>query len=135
MSADGKDLAGLLLAAYVSEAEHYATALQLAGEVAAACRLGETIDERLGRVLALLSEIGNREVGLVPIKQRWEQAGRPNHNSLRNVIDRIAEFIRQIQSELQIIEQSVQGRRDQLAGELDVCNRRYRMQRAYQGKS
>jgi hypothetical protein len=135
MTTSGKDLGTVLHEAYVSAADLYTTALTQAGEVAAACRRGEAIDDRLSQVLALLAEIAKRDAMLVQAKQRWEQAGRPKNDSLRNVMDRIAVLIRQIQSELQIIEESVQARRDQLAGELDVCNRRCRMQRAYQGKS
>ena len=135
MSADTDHLGTVLFEAYGSEAERYTTALQLAGEVAAACRRGEAIDDRLGQVLALLDEITRTDALLAPVKQRWVQAGRPNNDSLRQVTDRIAVLIRQIQNELQIIEGTVQVRRDELAGELDVCNRRCRMQRAYQGKS
>jgi hypothetical protein len=135
MNADGEDFGSVLYTAYVEEVEQYTTALRLAGEVAAACREGKAPDDRLGHVLTLLAEITKKDAALAPAKQRWEQAGRPSNDALRNVMDRIATLIRQIQSELQIIEQAVQARRDQLADELDVCNHRCRMQRAYQRKS
>jgi hypothetical protein len=134
MNVPNEDLGSVLYAAYLDEAEHYAAALQLAGEVAAACRRGEAIDERLGQVLALLTETAKRDALLAPAKQRWDQAGRPCNDALRAVMDRIATLIQHIRNELQTIEQTVQKQRDQLADELDVCNRRCRMQRAYQRK-
>jgi hypothetical protein len=135
MNVPNEDLGTVLYAAYLDEAEHYATALQLAGEVAQVCGRGEAIDEPLGQLMVLLAETAKRDALLASAKQRWEEAGRPRNDALRAVMDRIAEQIQQIRNELQIIEQTVQTRRDQLAGELDVCNRRFRMQRAYQGKS
>ncbi len=135
MNGDGEDLGSVLYAAYVGQAEQYAIALQMAGEVSAACRGGQALDDRLNQVVALLHEITERDALLAPAKQQWERAGRPSSDALRGVMDRIAMLIRQIQSELQAIEQAVIRRRDQLADELDDCNRRYRMQRAYQGKT
>ncbi len=135
MNAGGEDLGAVLYAAYSGQAEQYATALRLAGEVSAACRGGQAPDDRLNQVVALLHEITERDALLAPAKQQWELAGRPSSDALRGVMDRIAMLIRQIQSELQAIEQAVVRRRDQLADELDDCNRRCRMQRAYQGKT
>ena len=135
MNAEGEELGSVLYAAYVDEAEQYATALRLAGEVSAACRGGEVWEDRLNQFLALLAAITNRDALLAPTKQRWDQAGRPSDDALRDVMNRIAMLIRQIQSELQSIQQAVQERCDQLADELDVCNRRCRMQRAYQGET
>lgn len=135
MSAGNEDSAAVLYAAYVDEAEQYATALCLAGEAVAACRGGEAIENRLNQVLDLLAEIGRRDSLLGPVKQRWEQAGRPTSDALRAAMDRIAALIMQTQRELQNLEQAVQARRDRLADELDVCNRSCRMQRAYQRKS
>jgi len=135
MSIANKDSEAVLYAAYLDDAEQYALAARLVGEVAAACQGGEATDGRLIRVLALLAEIARRDRLLAPVKQRWEQAGRPSNDALNAVMDRIAALIRQIQRELKIIEQAVQARRDRLADELDACNRSCRMQRAYQRKS
>lgn len=135
MNSGNEDSAAVLYTAYVEEAEQYATALRLAGEATAACRGGEAIENRLSQVLDLLAEIGRRDSLLAPVRQRWEQAGRPPNEGLRAAMDRIAALIVQIQRELQILEQVVQARRDRLADELDVCNRSCRMQRAYQRKS
>jgi septal ring factor EnvC (AmiA/AmiB activator) len=135
MTAGNEDSVAVLYAAYVDEAEQYATALRLAGETAAACRRGEKIEDRLNQVLNLLTEIGRRDSLLASVKQRWEQAGRPTNHDLRSAMDRIAALIVQIQRELQTLEQAVQARRDRLADELDACNRSCRMQRAYQRKS
>ena len=135
MNAGNEDSAAVLYAAYVDEADQYATALRLAGEAAAASRGGEAIENRLNQVLDLLAAIGRRDSLLAAVKQRWEQAGRPTSDALRAVMDRIAALILQTQRELQNLEQAVQARRDRLADELDVCNRSCRMQRAYQRKS
>lgn len=135
MNADGEDLGSVLYTAFVGQAEQYAIALRLAGEVSAACRGGQALDDRLNQVMSLLFEITEKDALLAPAKQQWEQVGRPSNDALRGVMDRIAMLIRQIQSELQTIEQAVKRRREQLADELDDCNRRCRMQRAYQGKT
>lgn len=135
MTARNEDSEAVLLAAYLDEAEQYATAARLAGEAAATCQGGEAIDDRLSQVLGLLAEIAGRDSLLAPLKQRWEEAGRPTNDALRSVMDRIAGFIQQIQRDLQTIEQAVQSRCNRLADELDACNRSCRMQRAYQRKS
>lgn len=135
MNTGNDNPAAVLYAAYVEEADQYATALQLAGEAAAAAARGEAFEDRLNQVLNRLAEIGRRDSLLVPVKQRWEQAGRPTNDALRSTMDRIATLIVQIQHELQTLEQTVQARRDRLADELDACNRSCRMQRAYQRKS
>lgn len=135
MNASGEDLLAVLYAAYVDQAEQYATALRLAGEVSAACRSEQSSDSRMNQVMALLLEITEKDALLAAAKQQWEQAGRPSGDALRGVMDRIAMLIRQIQSELQTIELAMKRRRDQLADELDDCNRRCRMQRAYQGET
>ena len=135
MTAGNEDPVAVLYAAYLNEVEQYARAARLAGEVAAACEGGEAIDDRLSRLLGLLAEIAGQDSVLAPVKERWENAGRPTNDALRSVMNRIAGFIQQIQHELQTIEQGVQSRRDRLADELDACNRSCRMQRAYQGKS
>jgi hypothetical protein len=135
MNTASEEFGAVLYTAYLEEAEQYAAALALAREVTAACRRGEAMEERLSQVLALLTETAKRDALLAPTKQRWEQAGRPSNDALRAVMDRIAGLIQQIRDELQVMEQTVQARRDQLADELDVCNRRCRMQRAYQRKS
>ncbi len=135
MNAGGEDLGSVLYAAYADQADQYARAVRFAGEVSAACSGGQAFDDRLKQVVALLFEITEKDALLVPLKQRWEQAGRPSSDALREVMDRIAMLIRQIQSELHSIAQAVKRRRDQLAAELDDCNRRFRMQRAYQGKT
>lgn len=135
MNAANEDLGAELHAAYLEEAEQYETASRLAGELAVACRRGEAIDDRLHQVLDLLAAIARRDGLLASVKQRWEQAGRPTSDALSAAMNRIAGSIRQIQHELQIVEQEVQSRRSRLADELDACNRSFRMQRAYQRKS
>lgn len=134
MTTGNEDSGAVLYAAYIDEAEKYATAARLAGEVAATCQEGEAIDDRLSQVLGLLADIAGRDSLLAPVKQRWEEAGRPTNDALRAVMNRIAGFIQQIQRDLHTIEQTVQSRRDRLADELDACNRSCRMQRAYQRK-
>lgn len=129
------DWSAVLHAGYAEEAEQYAVALRLATEAAAACGRGEPFDERLRPIFATLDEIAARDAQLAPAKQRWEQAGRPTDAALRGVMDCIAELIRQLGRELQTIEQAARARREQLAAELDVCNRRRQMQRAYLRKS
>jgi hypothetical protein len=135
MSAENADSEAVLYAAYTELAKDYTTALRLAGEVSAACNRGEAIDDRLGPVLTLLSAIAETEASLVRVKQRWEQAGKSSDDALQGVINRIAGLIRQLRDEWKILEDAVRARRDRLAVELDVCNRQYRMQRAYQRKS
>jgi uncharacterized protein involved in exopolysaccharide biosynthesis len=135
MNDTNEDTGALLYAAYAEQADHYAAALRLTGEVAAAFSRGDAIQDRLGQALTLLGEIAKRDALLAPAHQRWEQAGKPANDALRGLMNRIAELIQQLRGELQIVEQAVQARRDQLAVELDVCNRQYRMQRAYQRES
>jgi hypothetical protein len=121
----------LLHAAFVQEADCYAQALRLAGELAEACGRGEPIDDRLGRVLELLDEVAGHEARIAPHKQRWEQAGRHAGPELRAVMDRIAALIRELGRHIHTIEEAARLRRDQIGAELDVCDRRRRMQRAY----
>jgi hypothetical protein len=135
MNASPQALASALYTAYQDVAKRYTAALRMVGEVVAASHRGEAIDEQLGQVLALLAETTSQDVSLAPVRRQWEQAGRPRSDALRTVMESIASLIRQIQNELQVLSQAVQARRDQLADELDACNRRCRMQRAYQGKS
>ena len=124
----------VLYAAYVYEEEHYARALQAARE-AAACDGGEAFDARLRQVFALLDAVAARDALVAETKQRWERQGRPTDDALRGVMNRIADIIRHLSREMQTIELVVRARRDRLAGELDVCNRRFQMQRAYLRKS
>ncbi len=131
MSDAGADLEALLQAAFVQEADCYAQALRLAGDLATACGQGEPIDGRLQQVLGLLDEVAAHEARIAPLKQRWERAGRPAGPALRTVMDRAAALIRELGRPLQTIEEAACVRRDRLGTELDVCNRRRRMQRAY----
>lgn len=124
-----------LHAAYVEEAEGYARAERLAGELAAACRRGEPLDERLQQVLDLLNDIAVRDARLAPVKESWLGADRPTGAELRAVMDRIAALIGALGGHFQILEQAARSRRDELAAELDACNRRRQMQRAYLGGS
>ena len=129
-----EDLPAILYAAYVEEEEQYARALQSARE-ASACGVGEGFDERLRQVFALLDAIAARDDVLAETKQRWEQEGRPSNDALRGVMNRIADLIRHLSRAMQTVESAVRARRDRLADELDVCNRRRQMQRAYLRKS
>jgi hypothetical protein len=129
-----EDLPAFLYAAYVDEEEQYARALRTARE-ASACGVGEGFDERLRQVFTLLEAIAARDAVLADTKQRWEQEGRPTNDALRGVMERIADLIRCLSRELQTVESAVRARRDHLADELDVCNRRRQMQRAYLRKS
>lgn len=131
----GAEMQVILQAALEREAASYEAALRPAAELAAACRRGEPIDDRLQQVLAHMGAIAEQESHLAGIKRQWQQAGRPTGPALRGVLDRVAALIRQVSAELHVIEEAVRGRRDQLAAELDGCNRRCQMQRAYLRKS
>jgi hypothetical protein len=131
MSDAGPDLEAVLHATFVQEAECYAQALRLAGELAEACGRGEPIDDGLRPVLALLDEVAGHEARIFSVKQHWEQAGRRAGVELRAVMDRIAALIRELGRQLHRIEEAARERRDRLGAELDVCDRRRRMQRAY----
>lgn len=135
MNAGNEDSGDALYAAYLDEEEQYSTALQWAGELVIACRTGESIEERLFRLLELLAALGQKEARLIPVKQQWEQAGGQMNEAVRSVMNRIAVLIQQIQQELQALTQAMKERRDRLAIELDACNQGCRMQRAYQRKS
>ena len=135
MNDSHEDSQAVLYAAYVYEEEQYARALQAAREAAAAYARGEAFDEPLRQVFALLDTIAARDAVVADTKQRWEQEGRPANDALRGLMDRIADLIRHLSRELQTVELAVRARRDRLAGELDVCNRRRQMQRAYLRKS
>lgn len=115
--------------------ELYARALQLAREATAASARGEPFGEWLRQVFGLLETIAARDAVLAQAKQRWEREGRPSDDALREAMNRIAELIRQLIREMQSVELAARARRDQLAAELDACNRRHQMQRAYLGKS
>jgi hypothetical protein len=116
------------------EAECYEKALQSAAELAEDCSRGQPPDERLQNVFAQLDRRNTHAEGIVDIRCRWEEAGRPRDNSLSALLERNASLIRQLQEKLQTIEQATRKRRDELMVELDVCNRRHQMQRAYQRK-
>jgi hypothetical protein len=135
MNDSNADLEAVLHAAYVQEADCYARAAQLAGDLAAACGQGEPIDDRLRPVLDLLEEVAVHETRLAAAKQYWEHAGRPAGPELRGVMDRIAASIEQLGLQLRTIEQAARERRERLAVELDACNRRRQMQRAYARES
>jgi hypothetical protein len=135
MNAESTDSAAFLYASYVELAKDYTTALRLASDLTTACNRGEAIDDRLTQILSLLNSIVKTDTSLAPVKQRWEEAGKPSSDSLRGVINHITDLIRQLCNEWQILERAVQARRDRLAVELDVCNRQCRMQRAYQRES
>lgn len=135
MNEAGADLESTLTEALRRQAECYAAALQPAADMATACARGEPIDERLQQVFAYLEEVAVSESGIAAVKRQWEQAGRPAGTALRAVLDRVAVLIHQLSGELQTIENAVRSRRDRLADELDVCNRRFQMQRAYLRKS
>lgn len=132
---DSVRMESVLHAAYVEEAEGYARAERLAGELAAACGRGEPLDGRLQQVLDLLNDIAARDAHIAPVKESWMRAGRPAGAELRAVMDRIAALIGTLSGHFQILEQAARSRRDELAAELDACNRRRQMQRAYQGGS
>ncbi len=125
----------VLHAALERQAERYAAALQPAAELAAACGRGEPIDERLQQVIACLGDIAAQEASIAAVKKQWDKSGRPAGPALRAALDRVAALIRQLSGELQTIEEAARVRRDRLAAELDVCNRRRQMQRAYLRKS
>ncbi len=122
-------------AAFVRQADCYARAVPLAAELAEACGRGEHPDDRLRRVLELLDEVAASEAGIASEKRRWEQEGRRAGVALRGVMARAADLIRQLAGHLRTIEESARARRDVLAAELDACNRRRQMQRAYLRKS
>lgn len=130
MSDAAEDAERRLQTAYSEHAEWYERALRLA----ATCHEMD-FPSTLPPLLALLDEITAREERLTAVKQCWQQAGRPAGPALRAVMDRIAALIVQIQGHVRTMERAVQARRDQLAAELDDCNRRRRMQRAYARKS
>lgn len=134
MNADA-EMQAVLHTALEREAACYEAALRPASELAAACRRGEPIDDRLQQVLAHLGAIAEQESYLAEVKRQWQEAGRPVGPALRGMLDRVAALIRQVSAELQVIEEAVRARRDQLAAELDGCNRRRQMQRAYLRKS
>ncbi len=132
---DRAEIQAVLHAALERQAEHYAAALQPAIELAAACGRGEPIDERLQQVFTCFSDIAEQEASIVEVKEQWDKSGRPAGPALRCALDRVAALIRQLSGELQTIEEAARVRRDRLADELDVCNRRRQMQRAYLRKS
>jgi len=132
---DGAELQAVLHAALEREAASYEAALQLAAEQGAACGRGEAIDDRLQQVFARLGEVAEQETRIAALKRQWEEDGRPAGPALRTMLDRLAALIRQLTRELHVIEDAARARRDQLAAELDVCNRRRQMQRAYLRKS
>jgi hypothetical protein len=134
MNGSGAEVGALLLSAFLQEADCYGRALQVAAELGAACQRSEGIDERLRQVFALLEEVAAVEARIAPVKQAWEQAGRPAGTELRAVMDRVAALILQLKNHIQTIEEAVRARRDAVAAELDVCNRGRQMQRAYQGR-
>ena len=96
---------------------------------------GEPINDRLQQVLSPLGAIAEQDSHIAGIKRQWQEAGRPAGPALRAVLERVAALIRQVSTELQVIEEAVRARRDHLAAELDGCNRRCQMQRAYLRKS
>ena len=132
---DSAEMQAVLHAALEREAACYTAALQTAAEQAAACGCGEPIDDRLQQVFARLGEVAEQEARIAAVKRQWDEAGRPAGPQLRAVLNRLAALIRRLSGELRIIEEEVRARRDRLAAELDVCNRRRQMQRAYLRKS
>jgi hypothetical protein len=135
MNDTNAEVEAVLHATYVQEADCYALALQRAGELVAACERGEPIDDRLRSVLDLLDEVAGHETRIAVARQHWEQGGRFAGVELRSVRERIAALITQLSRQLQRIEQMTRERRDRLAVELDACNRRHQMQRAYARES
>jgi hypothetical protein len=131
MSDAGADLQAILQASFAQQAEGYTAVLQQAVELAAVCERGESIDDRLHAMLAQLQAIPEQQAGLAAIKRQWEDMGRPTDAGLRRMMDRVAALIRQVSRQIQIIEAAARRRRDQLAVEIDVCNRQRQMQRAY----
>ncbi|HWG43735.1 MAG TPA: hypothetical protein VN688_13185 [Gemmataceae bacterium] len=129
------DWQAVLQTAYLEEAACYARAAQLAGELVAACGRGEPIGDQLRPILDLLDEVALHESRIAPTKASWEQAGRPTGPELRGMMDRIAALIEQLGGQLKTIEQAARERRERLAVELDACNRRRQMQRAYARES
>ena len=129
------DVQAILHTALVQQAQGYAVVLQQAAELAVACLRGETIDERLQPILAELQRLAQREADLAWVKEQWEKANRPADAPLRRVLDQLAALIRQVGRELNTIEACARRRREELAAELDVCNRLRQMQRAYQRKT
>lgn len=135
MNDAGAEMQAVLHAALEREAACYEAALRTAAEQAAACRRGEPIDDRLRQVFAHLGEIAEQEAHIAAVKQQWHRAGRPAAPPLRTLLDRLAALIRQLSRELHTIEEAARARREELAAELDACNRRCQMQRAYLRKS
>lgn len=135
MSNANGDLQAVLYAGYVDQAVYYARALRLAGELSVACSHGEVIDDRLCQLLAVLGDIAEKDSLLAAAKQQWEREGKPTNDALSTAMNRIADLIQQLCGEWQTLERAVRVRRDQLAADLDGCNDRYRMQRAYQRES
>jgi hypothetical protein len=122
-------------AAFAAQADGYARALELAEGLAASCGEDAAPDDRLAGLLRLLDEAVAREAALAPVKQRWQQTGCAPDAPLRAVMDRIDSLIERLSRHLQTIEHAARQRRDRLADELDACNRRRQMRRAYLGKS
>jgi hypothetical protein len=135
MSDASVNLEAILHAVYAENADRYAAALRLADDLAVACDRGEPIDDRLRQVFDLIGEAANREASLAALKQNGEGEGRRAGPDLRAVMDRIAGLIEELSRRLQTIERAARVRRDELAAQLDVCNRQRQMQRAYQRKS
>ena len=135
MNADA-EMQAVLHAALEREAACYEAALQPVAELAAACRRGEPID---GPLAAGLDSPPRHRPNKTPASPgsngSGRKSGRPASPALRAVAERVAALIRQLSAEMRIIEEAVRARRDQLAAELDGCNRRCQMQRAYLRKS
>lgn len=119
-----------LLAAYAEEADCYDRAVRLAETFC-----GTDFQAVVPPILALLNEIAVREASIAEVKERWRQSGRRAGPKLGAVMDRIAATIEQLRRHMGKIEEAARARRDRLAVELDDCNRRRRMQRAYSRKS
>ncbi len=116
------------------EVDCYERALSLVTPLADDCASGAVPDERLQPVYAQLDKIEEYEATITEERRCWDQAGRPVEKALQALLDRIGSLIRQIQAKLDVVQRAAEKRRDELIAELDVCNRRYLMRRAYQRK-
>lgn len=124
-----------LRVSYETQAKQYADALTVATELQQQFRSGGHIDEPLGKLAALLENVGQMERQMQELKTSWRQAGLPPGAELKNVLVEVETLLKQLIGQIKIAEDFAQQAKERLMPQMDSQSRTKKMQKAYKPHS
>jgi hypothetical protein len=131
MSAGTQLCEDALCLGYERQAVCYQRALELAEELCAACRSGQSRTELVEQISSFLGEAGTIQAELSDARRQWQELGRSPGPRLQSLLTQVGVTIQRLDEHIREIERFFQTRKRQLAPEFDALIRARQMQRAY----